>query len=423
MSPRAIGCWKLSLGMLIVPSPLVGAVPSLAMATSTYMPSGRASAFTPLIVSSGTAGPGVVTKTVSTIRVTMVILVVALSPLLSPEPLVVAAAGSQTAIPPTWTPVVTSAGTFTSNGTSTLEPAAHRLRLLAAVAVRDAAEDSREAVTRRQADDLRLVGVVGEDQHTLHRRTGVGVELEEAELGVGRPGQRPRIEPHAVGAARSRRQQHQRRQQRGERQQRGSDRRVIGDWPSRSLCHCVSDRPSGRPAVTGSRWRHAPGRHVPLGSSLSSIGSGRAELQCRTALARRSPIGSRGSSPTGGSAAGSAPGRTAPGLESQRGHRRGHGAVVGAGVLVGGDSELPRHTPGSREVVGAHALAVRVALSHDDAGAAGVVMAECDAHGQGMGTYDFTAAGSVPWKLAITADEYAGTYYSTVATTVATLAL
>src|SRR5680860_908989 len=108
------------------------------------------------------------------------------------------------------------------------------------------------------------------------------------------------------------------------------------------------------------------------GITLSSIGSGRAELQCRTTLARRSPIGSRGSSPTGGGSAGSAPGRTAPGLESQRGHRRGHGAVVGAGVLVGGDGELPRHTPGSREVVGAHALAVRVALSHDDTGAAGV---------------------------------------------------
>lgn len=58
-----------------------------------------------------------------------------------------------------------------------------------------------------------------------------------------------------------------------------------------------------------------------------------------------------------------------------------------------------------------------------DTGGAGVVMAECDAHGQGMGTYDFTAAGSAPWKLAITADEYAGTYYSTVTTTVATLAL
>jgi len=49
-------------------------------------------------------------------------------------------------------------------------------------------------------------------------------------------------------------------------------------------------------------------------------------------------------------------------------------------------------------------------------------MAECDAHGQGMGTYDFTAS-STAWKLALTADEYAGTYYSTVATTVATVAL
>ena len=121
MSPRAIFCWKPSLGMLIVPSPLVGAVPSLAMATITYMPSGRASAFTPLILSSGTAGPGVVTKTVSTIRVTMVILVVAWLLPLWPEPLVVAAAGSQRAMPPRWTPVVTSAGTFTSNGSSTLE--------------------------------------------------------------------------------------------------------------------------------------------------------------------------------------------------------------------------------------------------------------------------------------------------------------
>src|SRR5680860_1129071 len=73
---------------------------------------------------------------------------------------------------------------------------------------------------------------------------------------------------------------------------------------------------------------------------------------------------------------------------------------------------------GSSEVPGTLHAAATI-----DTGAAGVVMAECDAHGQGMGTYDFTAAGSVPWKLAITADEYAGTYYSTVATTVATLAL
>jgi hypothetical protein len=58
-----------------------------------------------------------------------------------------------------------------------------------------------------------------------------------------------------------------------------------------------------------------------------------------------------------------------------------------------------------------------------DTGGAGVVVATCDAHGQGMGTYDFTAANRVPWKLAITADEYAGVYHSTVTTTVATLAL
>ena len=58
-----------------------------------------------------------------------------------------------------------------------------------------------------------------------------------------------------------------------------------------------------------------------------------------------------------------------------------------------------------------------------DTGVAGVVMAACSANGQGMGTYDFTAAESVPWKLALTADEYAGTYNSTVTTTLATLAL
>jgi hypothetical protein len=58
-----------------------------------------------------------------------------------------------------------------------------------------------------------------------------------------------------------------------------------------------------------------------------------------------------------------------------------------------------------------------------DTGGEGVVMVECDVHGQGMGTYDFTAAENQPWTLAITADEYAVTYYSTVTTTVATLAL
>src|SRR5680860_948475 len=76
MSPRAIGCWKLSLGMLIVPSPLVGAVPSLAMATSTYMPSGRASAFTPLIVSSGeSSGDKATTKITMVTRMVLTVFV------------------------------------------------------------------------------------------------------------------------------------------------------------------------------------------------------------------------------------------------------------------------------------------------------------------------------------------------------------
>ncbi len=57
-----------------------------------------------------------------------------------------------------------------------------------------------------------------------------------------------------------------------------------------------------------------------------------------------------------------------------------------------------------------------------DTGGAGVVMAACNANGQGMGTYDFTAD-TTAWKLALTADEYAGTYNTTVTTTLATLAL
>ncbi len=58
-----------------------------------------------------------------------------------------------------------------------------------------------------------------------------------------------------------------------------------------------------------------------------------------------------------------------------------------------------------------------------DTGGEGVVVAACTEHGQGMGTYIFTAADGEPWALAVTADEYAGTYTSTVTITVATLAL
>ena len=63
------------------------------------------------------------------------------------------------------------------------------------------------------------------------------------------------------------------------------------------------------------------------------------------------------------------------------------------------------------------------AATIDTGGGAGVVMAATSANGQGMGTYNFTAAANAPWTLALTADEYAGTYNSTVTTTLATLAL
>ncbi len=78
---------------------------------------------------------------------------------------------------------------------------------------------------------------------------------------------------------------------------------------------------------------------------------------------------------------------------------------------------VARADTGSSDVPGTLHAAATI-----DTGGAGVVMAACYANGQGMGTYDFTAD-HASWKLALTADEYAGTYSSTVTTTLATLAL
>lgn len=58
-----------------------------------------------------------------------------------------------------------------------------------------------------------------------------------------------------------------------------------------------------------------------------------------------------------------------------------------------------------------------------DTGGDGVVMAACTEHGQGMGTYGFSAADGEPWRLVITAHDYSGVYTSTVTVTVSTLAL
>jgi hypothetical protein len=57
-----------------------------------------------------------------------------------------------------------------------------------------------------------------------------------------------------------------------------------------------------------------------------------------------------------------------------------------------------------------------------DTTGSGVVMAACNAAGQGKGVYYFTATGA-DWRLAITPDEYAGSYASTLTLTLTTLAL
>ena len=56
-----------------------------------------------------------------------------------------------------------------------------------------------------------------------------------------------------------------------------------------------------------------------------------------------------------------------------------------------------------------------------DGASGGVVMAATSVFGQGMGTYDFTIAAS--WTLAVPANAFAGTYTSTVTTTLAATAL
>lgn len=64
------------------------------------------------------------------------------------------------------------------------------------------------------------------------------------------------------------------------------------------------------------------------------------------------------------------------------------------------------------------------ATSIDVEGTGGVVMARTTATGQGMGIYSFsphkTNDVADPWQLALTADQYEGTYHSTVTTTIAT---
>ena len=59
---------------------------------------------------------------------------------------------------------------------------------------------------------------------------------------------------------------------------------------------------------------------------------------------------------------------------------------------------------------------VQTASAIDAAGGAGVVMIDTTTFGQGMGTYTYTTV-PTEWKLALTANQYAGTYTSTITTT------
>jgi len=76
-------------------------------------------------------------------------------------------------------------------------------------------------------------------------------------------------------------------------------------------------------------------------------------------------------------------------------------------------------TPTSDSSTGPGSLHAAATIDNED----GVVMIACTGTGgQGMGVYNFSALAS-GWKLAVSADEYAGTYTSAVTTTLAPLAL
>jgi len=102
--------------------------------------------------------------------------------------------------------------------------------------------------------------------------------------------------------------------------------------------------------------------------------------------------------------------------------------VIAPGSLRMPALEVSKVDAGSSDVPGSlHAAATIDNMTGEPLANTGVEMVTADA-GEGMGTYDFRAADTVagdpyvatPWRLAITADEYAGTYESTVTTTLAT---
>lgn len=91
------------------------------------------------------------------------------------------------------------------------------------------------------------------------------------------------------------------------------------------------------------------------------------------------------------------------------GHALPLGSLTAPPLAVAGEA-------GSSEAPGELSGAAAIDNSADGS-TGGVVMAATSAAGQGMGIYDFTLAGGAPWTLAVPAGAYAGTYRSTVTTT------
>jgi len=123
---------------------------------------------------------------------------------------------------------------------------------------------------------------------------------------------------------------------------------------------------------------------------------------------------------------------TFSGLNAQdaRGSGTGWNVTVSASQLVNNDSSGHDFALGSLTMPALNVVAetsssavpgsLNAAAAIDnsaDGATGGVVMAATSAEGQGMGTYDFTNAAS--WTLAVPANAYAGTYTSTVTTTLA----
>jgi hypothetical protein len=119
-------------------------------------------------------------------------------------------------------------------------------------------------------------------------------------------------------------------------------------------------------------------------------------------------------------------------IHDSRGTGTGWGVTLSAGRFVNTDGsghDLPLGSliaprlavageAGSSAVPGELSGAAAIDNSADGS-TGGVVMAATGAAGQGMGIYDFTVADGAPWLLAVPAGAYAGTYRSTVTTTLA----